>query len=188
MAQLSVQNIRAGFAGLLALDDVSIAVEKGERVGLIGTNGAGKSTLFSVIGGYVPAQGGRVHFDGQDIFAVRRPAPGQSRPGAHLPGAARIRPAQRAGKHDGRRAGPTWRTSRDAVPVAGRVRRQEAEIRERAQDPLEFLNLAKVANVLAGKLSGGQKKLLELGRLLMMKPGFIMLDEPFRRRQPRAGR
>ena len=52
MAQLSVQNIRAGFAGLLALDDVSISVEKGERVGLIGTNGAGKSTLFSVIGGY----------------------------------------------------------------------------------------------------------------------------------------
>lgn len=179
MAQLSVQNIRAGFAGLLALDDVSIAVEKGERVGLIGTNGAGKSTLFSVIGGYVPAQGGRVHFDGQDIsqFGVqRRVNLGLART-FQVPrefGQLSVLENMMAAAPDqsGERLGTLLLSPR-------RVRRQEAEIRERAQDLLEFLNLAKVANVLAGKLSGGQKKLLELGRLLMMKPGFIMLDEPF---------
>lgn len=177
--QLSVQNIRAGFGGLLALDDVSITVRKGERVGLIGTNGAGKSTLFSVISGYVPAQSGQVCFEDVNITGMgvqRRVNLGLARTFqvprefdqlSVLDNMMAAAPGQQ-----GERLGSLFFSP-------GRVRRREAEIEAQARDLLGFLNLAKVAEVPAGKLSGGQKKLLELGRLLMIKPGFIMLDEPF---------
>ena len=179
MTQLSVQNIRAGFGGVLALDDVSIVVNKGERLGLIGTNGAGKSTLFSVITGYVPAQAGTVKFNGHDISNLsvqRRVSMGLARTFqvprefgqlSVLENLMAAAPGQR-----GESLGALFLS-----PAS--VRRQDTEIRERAEELLGFLNLTKVAHELAGKLSGGQKKLLELGRLLMMDPGFIMLDEPF---------
>lgn len=179
MTQLSVQNIRAGFGGVLALDDVSIVVNKGERLGLIGTNGAGKSTLFSVITGYVPAQAGTVQFNGHDISKLSV----QRRVGMGLARTFQVPRefGQLSVVENLMTAAPGQRgESLGALFLsAASVRRQEAEIRERAEELLSFLNLTKVAHELAGKLSGGQKKLLELGRLLMMDPGFIMLDEPF---------
>src|SRR5690606_6883809 len=168
MSQLSVQNIRAGFGGVLALDDVSIVVNKGERLGLIGTNGAGKSTLFSVITGYVPAQAGTVKFNGHDISNLsvqRRVSMGLART-FQVP-----REFGQLSMLENVMApapGPRGESLGALFLSPASVRRQEIEIRERAEGLLGFLNLTKVAHKLAGKLSGGQKKLLELGRLLMM--------------------
>jgi branched-chain amino acid transport system ATP-binding protein len=179
MALLSVKNITARFGGFRALDDVDLKVEKGELVGLIGTNGAGKSTLFSVATGYIPANSGRVHFAGEDItnlavhHRVRR-------------GLARTFQVPRefsnltvfdnlmtaAPDQQGEKLGAL-------VFARGKIRREEERLKAKVHDVMDFLNLRRVERELAGKLSGGQKKLLELGRLLMLEPKCIMLDEPF---------
>ncbi|WP_312540965.1 ABC transporter ATP-binding protein [Achromobacter mucicolens] len=179
MTLLTVRNVSAGFGGMLALDNVSLDLNQGELLGLIGTNGAGKSTLFSVITGYVPSRAGVVQFDGRDI--------------SHMAVHTRVRQG----------LARTFQVPREfsqltvmanmmaAAPDAqgekllsiffnpGKVQREEEQVAERARDLLQFLNLSRVADTQAGKLSGGQKKLLELGRLLMLEPRCIMLDEPF---------
>ena len=179
MALLSVEKITAGFGGFRALDDVDLKVGKGELVGLIGTNGAGKSTLFSVATGYIPANSGRVHFAGEDITGlavhqrVRR-------------GLARTFQVPRefnnltvfdnlmaaAPKQEGEKLSAL-------VFARGKIRKEEERLSEKVRDVMDFLNLRRVEDELAGKLSGGQKKLLELGRLLMLGPQCILLDEPF---------
>lgn len=179
MALLSIEKITAGFGGFRALDDVDLKVGKGELVGLIGTNGAGKSTLFSVATGYIPANSGRVHFAGEDITGlavhhrVRR-------------GLARTFQVPRefsnltvfdnlmtaAPDQEGEKLGAL-------VFARGKIRQEEERLTAKVCDVMDFLNLRRVEGELAGKLSGGQKKLLELGRLLMLEPQCIMLDEPF---------
>jgi branched-chain amino acid transport system ATP-binding protein len=179
MAQLSVQNICAGFGGVMALDNVSLSVKKGERVGLIGTNGAGKSTLFSVISGYVPAHSGSVHFSGVNITE----AGVQQRVKLGLARTFQVPRefGQLSVLENMMAAAPSQQGECLSTLFfrPGAVRRQEEEIEAQARELLSFLNLTKVVDVPASMLSGGQKKLLELGRLLMIKPDFIMLDEPF---------
>ncbi len=178
-ALLSVRGVSAAFGGFKALDDVSLTLNEGALVGIIGTNGAGKSTLFSAITGYIPLLTGSVEFRGEEM--------------ARLPIHTRVQ----------RGLARTFQVPREfaeltvfdnmmaAAPAQagellsalvfrrGLVRRQEAEVGERARELLRFLNLERVADERAGRLSGGQKKLLELGRLLMLKPSAILLDEPF---------
>lgn len=179
MSLLSIYNITARFGGFRALDDVSLDVHDGELVGLIGTNGAGKSTLFSVATGYIPAGSGSVHFAGENItdlavhWRVRR-------------GLARTFQVPREFSNmtvfnNLMAAAPDQEGEKlTALMFARRkIAREEERTAERVNEVMAFLNLTRVADEPAGKLSGGQKKLLELGRLLMLEPKCILLDEPF---------
>lgn len=175
---LSVNGLTRSFYGVRALDGATFDVRPGTVTGLIGPNGAGKTTVFNCISGVIPPEGGRVVFDGTDItgwrpedvsrrglvrtFQITRGFPrltvletlllhGEAQPGEEL-GAALFRP--------------------------GRVREREAELTRRAADVARRLRLDGVLENLSSDLSGGQKKLLEIGRALMGRPRLILLDEP----------
>lgn len=179
MALLSVRNLAVRFGAFTAFEEVDIDLEKGSLTGLIGTNGAGKSTLFSAITGYITPHEGSVTFDGADLLALsieRRVQRGLGRTFQVPREFSRLSVFQNLMAAPPNQAGESLLS---LVFTAPRVFRQEAELAERAHEMLRFLNLAKVADISAGSLSGGQKKLLELGRLLMLEPSCIMLDEPF---------
>jgi branched-chain amino acid transport system ATP-binding protein len=179
MTLLSVRDLTARFGAFTAFEDVNLNLEKGSLTGLIGTNGAGKSTLFSAITGYITPCKGSVTFDGTDMLPLsieRRVQKGLSRT-FQVP-----REFSRLSVFQNLMAAPPNQAGESLLKLiltAPRVVRQEAELAERTHEMLRFLNLAKVADTPAGSLSGGQKKLLELGRLLMLEPSCIMLDEPF---------
>ena len=174
---LEIQNLFKHFGGIHAVEDASFSIERGSITGLIGPNGAGKTTLFNVIAGVHPPDSGRVIFDGEDITA-RKPhelfARGILRTFqiAHEFGSLTVRenlmvvPAAQAGE----RLVDTWIRPQ-------RVKTQEAELDNRAAEVIDFLQLTAVADELAGNLSGGQKKLLELGRTMMAEPKLVFLDE-----------
>ncbi len=178
-ALLAATGVTKSFDGFKVLDDVSFAVPKRGLTGIVGTNGAGKSTLFAVVSGQLDADGGHVNFADTEITGLppmRRARLGLGRTFqvprefTHLSVRENFLVAAR------REFGETLRS----VFIGwGRVRCEERTLRERADGWIEFLNLKAVADMPAGKLSGGQKKLLELGRMLMTEPQCILLDEPF---------
>jgi branched-chain amino acid transport system ATP-binding protein len=176
---LAAAGVRKRFDGFQVLDDVSFTVPERGLTGIVGTNGAGKSTLFAVVSGQLDADDGRVTFAGADITAlppVRRARLGLGRTFqvprefAHLTVRDNFLVAARRDYGE---------TLRSVFVGWARVRREEHELRERADRWIGFLNLKAVADIPAGMLSGGQKKLLELGRMLMLEPRCILLDEPF---------
>lgn len=176
---LDVSNLSKSYGAVRVTDDVSFHVSTGDLVGLIGPNGAGKSTLFSIITGFLDADGGDVSFEGQSL---RRMGPTERarrglvrtfqvpREFSHLTVRENLMAAAPA------QAGETLLS---LFFSPGRVRREEAALRDKVDHLLGFLNLARVADVSAGNLSGGQKKLVELGRALMTGARTILLDEPF---------
>ncbi|MYN13882.1 ATP-binding cassette domain-containing protein [Pusillimonas sp. TS35] len=179
MTILSAQDIHVSFGGIKVLDGVSLSLKRGGLTGLIGTNGAGKSTLFSVICGLIRPDSGKVMFNDEDVHA----APDYTR--AHR-GLVRTFQVPREFSHlsvlENILAAGKNQPGENLLDVFFRprlVRHHEETLRERAEGILQFLNLSKVAGENAGRLSGGQKKLLELGRLLMLEPTCILLDEPF---------
>ena len=176
-AILEVRNAVKRFGGVRAVDGCSLEVEAGSITGLIGPNGAGKTTLFNLVAGAWPTDDGAIVFEGRDVTRL----PAHRRFGLGLLRTFQIphefarmsalenlmmAPAGQAGEN----LGPAWFQR-------GRVRRQEARIRARAQEVIDFLGLAHVKNELAGNLSGGQKKLLELGRTMMADAKVVLLDE-----------
>lgn len=163
----------------MALDNVSIELPEKSLVGLIGTNGAGKSTLFSAITGYVPLASGSVTFRGEDL--TRLPVHRRVQRGLARTFQVPREFSELSVMHNMMAAAPGQAGEQLLSLVFSRrkVARQEEEIAERARTLLKFLNLEKVTDERAGRLSGGQKKLLELGRLLMLNPLAILLDEPF---------
>lgn len=178
-ALLAAVGVRKSFDGFQVLDDVSFAVPERGLTGIVGTNGAGKSTLFGVVSGQLDADGGRVSFAAADITGLppmRRARLGLGRTFqvprefTHLTVRENFLVAARRDYGE---------TLRSVFIGWGRVRREERALRERADGWIEFLNLRQVADKPAGTLSGGQKKLLELGRMLMLEPRCILLDEPF---------
>ena len=177
-AALSIRGLTKRFGGVLALDSCTFDVAKGSLTGLIGPNGAGKSTLFHVVAGFLRPDAGQVLLDGRDVTGRR---PHQL---VHL-GLTRTFQIP----HEFQKltvleslmlvpAGQLGETLGNAWLRWGAVRAQEAEVRERAQDVLNFLQLDRVRDEYAGNLSGGQKKLLELGRAIMAEPSVVLLDEP----------
>jgi len=176
-AIIDVQHVNKAFGGLKVINDCSIQVEKGSITGLIGPNGAGKSTLFNIIAGALPLDSGRVLLDGDDI--TNQPANALFHRGllrtfqiAHefslmtaLENLMMVPPAQ-----SGENLFAAWFTP-------GLVRSEEAEVRRRALEVIDFIGLHHVRNELAGNLSGGQKKLLELGRTMMTDARVVLLDE-----------
>ncbi len=175
---LSVEEVVKTFGGLTAVDGATFDVERGSITGLIGPNGAGKSTLFDCITGVYTPDSGRVVLDGEEI---------QGRP----PNAVADRGVGRTYQTPKVFRGMTVRenlafAARDqtgenalgALFRGGTVDEEEARIQRRADETLEFLSLAHLAEDYASGLSGGQRKLLELGRVLMMDPELVLLDEP----------
>ena len=174
---ITVENISKSFGGIQAVNDVSLVIETGSITGLIGPNGAGKTTLFNVIAGHYAPSAGRVLLDGEDITGL---------PPHELFGKGLLRTFQIAhefstltvrenlmtvpGNQPGEKLTDTWFRP-------GKVRAEEVRIGERADDVIDFLQLGQVADELAGNLSGGQKKLLELGRTMMVDAKIVFLDE-----------
>jgi neutral amino acid transport system ATP-binding protein len=173
-ATLTVEAVVRAFDGVRALDGATLTVETGSITGLIGPNGAGKSTLFNCVSGFLRPQSGRVVLDGQRID--RRPAHRIASAGLvrtfQTPRAlARMTVLENvllaATRHPGERLGGA---------LAGRSREREA--RARADELLRLVRLDDHASALAGTLSGGQRKLLDLVRALMAEPRVLLLDEP----------
>ena len=169
---LEVQGVVRTFGGVRAVDGATLAVEQGSITGLIGPNGAGKSTLFNCISGFLRAQAGRVLLDGRriDRRAPHRIArAGLVRTFQTPRTLARMTVLENvllgAPRHPGERLG-------------GRGGAREREARGRAQELLELVRLDGHAAELAGTLSGGQRKLLDLVRALMAEPRLLLLDEP----------
>ena len=174
---LLVQNLSISFGGLKAVDDMSLTIRRGGIAGLIGPNGAGKSTLFNLIAGYYPPASGRVWLDGEDITG---------QPPHVLFGKGLLRTFQIAREFSTLTvrenlmmvpSGQTGETYLGALLRPAQVRAEERALREKADDILDFLQITQVADLPAGSLSGGQKKLLELGRTMMADPKIVFLDE-----------
>jgi branched-chain amino acid transport system ATP-binding protein len=174
---LVVQNLAISFGGLRAVDNMSLTIRQGSIAGLIGPNGAGKSTLFNLIAGYHCPDAGRVFLAGEEITG---------QPPHVLFGKGLLRTFQIAREFSsltvrenlmmvpGAQSGETFS---GALFCPARVRTQELGLREKADEILEFLEITHVADLPAGSLSGGQKKLLELGRTMMADQKIIFLDE-----------
>jgi branched-chain amino acid transport system ATP-binding protein len=176
---LSINDIRLAFGGFQALSGISLSVPAGGLVGLIGPNGAGKSTLFSVISGFLSPDGGAVRFDEADLAPLSPSARARR-------GLLRTFQVPKEFGHltvrDNLKAAARGQVGESLIGLffrPGEVRRQERLIDEKADEVIRFLKLEPVANRPAGGLSGGQKKLLELGRVLMVEPTMVLLDEPF---------
>jgi len=158
-------NVSKRFGGILANDAVELAVEEGDLIGLIGPNGSGKTTLINIMTGHLKPDGGEVTLRGQRTGG--RPA--------HVYAAMGV----------ARTFQITQLFSRMTVlenllvPGLTRPHSTHAEATRRARGYLEFLNLAHLEKLDAKNLSGGQQKLLELGRCLMLEPAVLFLDEPF---------
>jgi len=175
---LEVDRLCKRFGGLRAVASCSFSVEAGTITGLIGPNGAGKTTLFNLITGFLKPDSGKVALEGKGItrlaphrvfragisrtFQVPRELAGMTAAENLM-----LVPSDQLGE---RMWNPFFRPFR--------VRRQEQETRRKAIGVLEFLQLSHLADEPAHDLSGGQKKLLELGRTLMANPRIVLLDEP----------
>jgi len=172
-----VERIRRHFGGFRAVDGASLEVTTGSITGLIGPNGAGKTTLFNVIAGILKPTGGRVYMNGEDVTRL---------PPHELFGKGLLRTFQVArefhsltvrenlmmvpGGQAGERLINTWFRR-------GLIARGESALGQKADEVLDFLTMAHLANEKAGNLSGGQKKLLELGRTMMVDAKVVFLDE-----------
>jgi ABC-type branched-subunit amino acid transport system ATPase component len=166
------------FYGVHALNGVDLAVEPHRITGLIGPNGAGKTTLFNCISGVVPPDSGVVRFAGRDITGWRPDriaAAGLVRTFQIARGFPRLSVYENLLLYGDHQPGEAV-TAAVLRPPA--VARRERELIDRAHGVARRLNLVRVLNAPAASLSGGQKKLLEIGRVLMASPRLIMLDEP----------
>ena len=172
-----VEDLQKYFGGFCAVDRASLRIETGSITGLIGPNGAGKTTLFNVIAGVLKPSGGRVTMDGEDITGL---------PPHELFHKGLLRTFQIAHEF----SSMTVRENLMMVPAAqsgetlwnawfarARIRDEEAALAKKADEVLDFLTISHLADERAGNLSGGQKKLLELGRTMMVEAKIVFLDE-----------
>ena len=175
---LEVEHLAKSFGSLRAVDDVSFRVARNSLTGLIGPNGAGKTTAFGLIAGAIKPDSGKIRLDGQRInglapnqnfrlglartFQIPRPFPQMT-----VLENMMLVPMDQSGE----RFWNNWISP-------GRVKQEERAARQRALEILDFMNLTEKSGAVAASLSGGQLKLLELGRVLMANPKLILLDEP----------
>jgi ABC-type branched-subunit amino acid transport system ATPase component len=178
LALLEVRGLKRSYYGVHALRGVDLQVEERRITGLIGPNGAGKTTLFNCVSGVVPPEHGTVDFDGADITGWRPDRIAQAglvRTFQIARGFPRLSVFENLLLYGDRQPGEHVATALLRPSVQ---RRREDELVERAAAIARRLNLVRVLNDPAAALSGGQKKLLEIGRVLMAAPKLILLDEP----------
>jgi ABC-type branched-subunit amino acid transport system ATPase component len=177
-ALLELAGVRRSFGGLAALDGVDLEVRAGTLTGLIGPNGAGKTTLFNAVSGLFPADAGAIRFDGEDIAGLppeRVSAKGLVRTFQIARGFPKLSVYESLALYGRDQPGERlWH----ALVASGAARRRERELAARARDVAAMLRLDGVLDNAAEALSGGQKKLLEIGRALMAEPRMVLLDEP----------
>jgi branched-chain amino acid transport system ATP-binding protein len=174
---IRVDDLHMHFGGIRAVDGASLEIATGSITGLIGPNGAGKTTLFNVIAGHYRPSSGHVYLDGEDITGLTPHelfAKGLLRTFqiAHEFSTLTVRENLMMVP-----AGQSGETLWDAWFKGARVREEERAVRAKADEVIEFLEISHVADELAGNLSGGQKKLLELGRTMMVDAKVVFLDE-----------
>jgi neutral amino acid transport system ATP-binding protein len=174
---LVADSVTRRFGGLMAVNVDHFEIERGSITALIGPNGAGKTTFFNVLTGFDHANTGTWSFDGDDITGL---------PGHRVARRGMVRTFQltkalsRLKVIDNMKLGATGQVGENFFRALLRPlwRDQEREVEERAEALLERFNLAHMSNEFAGTLSGGQRKLLEMARALMVQPQLVMLDEP----------
>ena len=157
---LEVEELGRSFGGITAVDGVTFTVDQAEIVGIIGPNGSGKSTLFNLLTGVHRADRGKVLLFGRDV--TRKPSHRIARAGL-----------SRTFQLPALFVNMSVRENLWVAAVEGDWHGAAA----RADDALELLDLVQVAEALAGSLSGGQQRLLEMGRVLMQSPRIVLLDE-----------
>jgi branched-chain amino acid transport system ATP-binding protein len=175
---LEIKNVTKEFDGLRALEDVSLAMSKGEILGLIGPNGAGKTTLFNIVSGTYPVTSGEVFFNGVNITSVRdykRPHFGIARTFQNIKLFPELNVIENVmlGRHS--------KTRSNLVHVAFHLPlhgKEEEESRKKVIDILDFLEIRQLAPIRAGDLPYGQQRLVELARALALEPSLLLLDEP----------
>ena len=174
---IRVENLSKHFGGLKAVDNTSINITKGSITGLIGPNGAGKTTLFNTIAGLYTPTSGRVYLGDEDITGLKPHqlfAKGLLRTFQIAHEFSRLSVAENLMMVPGNQSGENLI---NAWFRRGEVEQEEKANHEKAMEVINFLNLNHIADELAGNLSGGQKKLLELGRTMMVDASIVFLDE-----------
>jgi len=174
---IHVEGVSKYFGGVHAVENCTLDIARGSITGLIGPNGAGKTTLFNIIAGLFPPTHGRITLDGEDVTGLTP---------HELFHKGLLRTFQIAHEFStmtvlenlmmvpDRQYGETLINTWIA---RGKVREQERSIREKAEEVIDFLKISHLTHERAGNLSGGQKKLLELGRTMMVDAKVVLLDE-----------
>ena len=174
---LQINKISKYFGGLAAVSNCSLNIKRGSITGVIGPNGSGKTTLFNLIAGNLKPNSGKVLFNNEEITSI---------PSYELFSKGLLRTFQIAHEFTNltvlenlmmvpaNQAGEKLMT---ALLNPKLVKKEEKIVKQKACEVIEFLNLKHLANELAGNLSGGQKKLLELGRTMMVDAKIVLLDE-----------
>jgi len=174
---LQIYNLSKYFGGLAAVSSCSLQIRKGSITGIIGPNGSGKTTLFNLIAGNLKPSSGKVMFNNEDITSI---------PSYELFSKGILRTFQIAHEFTnltvlenlmmvpGNQSGEKLMT---ALLKPKLVKQEEETVKQKAYEVIDFLNLKHLSNELAGNLSGGQKKLLELGRTMMVDAKIVLLDE-----------
>ncbi|MFY7934397.1 MAG: ABC transporter ATP-binding protein [Microcystis aeruginosa] len=175
---LSAKGLSKSFGGIRAVNNAYLDVPQGSITGLIGPNGAGKTTLFNLLSNFIRPDKGEVFLDGQPIHQL---PPYQ----IALKGCVRTfqvaRVLSRLTVLENMLLASPGQTGENFLKVwfqGAKIRQQEQENRAKALDILDSIGLGEKAHDYAGALSGGQRKLLEIGRALMTEPKLILLDEP----------
>tara|TARA_B100000945_G_C20310668_1_gene562654 strand:+ start:16 stop:801 length:786 start_codon:yes stop_codon:yes gene_type:complete len=174
---LKIDNLSKYFGGLAAVDACSLKIKKGSITGIIGPNGSGKTTLFNLIAGNLKPNEGKVIFNNEEITGV---------PSYELFSKGLLRTFQIAHEFSnltvlenlmmvpGNQSGENLL---NALLKPSLIKKEEEILKQKALKVIEFLNLKHLSNELADNLSGGQKKLLELGRTMMVDAKVVLLDE-----------
>ena len=174
---LEIKNLSKYFGGLAAVSNCSLKVKQGTITGIIGPNGSGKTTLFNLIAGNLKSSAGSVLFNNESITDV---------PSYELFSKGLLRTFQIAHEFTNLSvlenlmmvpSNQSGEKLMNALLKPGLVEKEESQIKEKAMEVVDFLNLSHLKNELAGNLSGGQKKLLELGRTMMVDAKLVLLDE-----------
>jgi len=166
MSLLKLENVTKRFGGLVAVDKVSLEIDEGELIGIVGPNGSGKTTLFNVISGVFPPEEGTVIFDGQDITTL----PPYKRAPLGLGRTFQIsRPFASASVRENVAIGAMFGTLADRVTVDASL-----EIADRY---IDMVGLKAYTNKAAGTLTPVEKKLMEIARALAMRPKLLLMDE-----------
>jgi branched-chain amino acid transport system ATP-binding protein len=174
---IRVDNLSKHFGGLKAVNNVSIDIAQGSITGLIGPNGAGKTTLFNTIAGLYEPTSGHVFLDGEEITGLK---PHELFEKGLLRTFQIAHEFWRLSVTENLMMVPGGQSGENLINALFRrdqVEDEEKVIHQRAQEVIEFLKLEHIADELAGNLSGGQKKLLELGRTMMVDAKIVFLDE-----------